>query len=89
MKYNKNQFEYFAKEFLEFLTNSAIKARDSAALSGEWGDGGASRVLEQISIYKAGQYNQLPPEWEGHLKEFNKENDPDYLVYLELKKKFD
>lgn len=60
-----------------------------AAQNGEWGDGGAHVLKEQVKFYIHGRKNELPPEWEGYSKQINREEDPDYKLYLILKEKFE
>jgi hypothetical protein len=60
-----------------------------AAMEGAMNDGGRSRTLDSIKFYRCGLDNQIPVEWEGFIKEINREEDPEYKYYLKLKEKFE
>lgn len=59
--------------------------RQTAGLNGEWHDGGASKLEEQVKFYNYGRNGIIPPEWIKYTKEL----DPEYKEYVRLKKKFE
>ena len=72
------------KKITTALKKQAHDARETAGFNGEWGDGGASELLEQLEFYNAGYQRIVPKEWEEIIQTF----DPDYQEYLRLKNKF-
>lgn len=67
----------------------ARRLRDIAAYSGAMNDGGASIILTQLKFYKYGRDYVIPPEWNDLVKQYERENDPEYQDYLRLKEKFE
>lgn len=80
------------KELIEHIRRSIVeKAKNREAMatfSGAGHDGGAKRMLSEFDIWMAGINNTIPPIYEAYVEQFNKMQDPDYEMYLELKKKF-
>ena len=66
----------------------AEKRRRNAGLGGEWGDGGARALLEEVKFFNYGRNYEadkaIPPEW----KFYEMEVDPEYEEFQRLKKKF-
>jgi len=74
------------------ITAMYAKAEDmkkSAGLSGEWHDGGASDLVEQIESFKCGMTGQVPNNWLKVANQLQTEADPDWKRYQELKDKFE
>ena len=72
-------------KLIKIVLDDAEDKRTSAAFSGEFGDGGASRLEDQVRFYRLGQSGTTPPEWEekyGHLL------DDEWKEYQRLKEKF-
>jgi len=74
---------------LGIIRIDAEKKRDNAAQGGEYGDGGASALEDQILIYKCGLSGKFPSKWEKYRKEYENSIDPEYQEYLKLKEKFE
>lgn len=83
----------FEKDLVAFIIGSVSKASDAkermAAMSGAAGDGGASRMRDKLKYWTAGLRNEVPDEYQGIVRQFEKELDPEYAQYLKLKKKFE
>jgi hypothetical protein len=71
-----------------YLTEAQTK-RDSAGYAGEWGDGGASRMEEQVADYKSGRMNEIPTWLVRCYSKVKAQRDPDFDEYQRLKKKFE
>jgi len=67
------------------VLQDAHQKKEGAAYNGSHGDGGASRLEEQVKFYRYGQKNIMPSEW----GKYEKEIDPEYNEYMRLKKKFE
>jgi hypothetical protein len=78
---NKNNNVY---SVMELVLKEAKNREMSAAYGGERGDGGARILRAQVEIFRAGLDGRIPDEW----KSYEKQLDPEYKRYLELKKKF-
>ena len=76
-------------EIMDLILVNAEQMRTDAAMGGEMGDGGASRLEEQVKFYKQGWEGHFPNEWETYRRQYNRENDPEYETYLRLKDKFE
>lgn len=88
------------KELLRFnvelvrkaLVKYRIAADDverNAAYGGAMHDGGASRMRAEAIAYEDGLERTIPSFLEPFIKEVNRQEDPDYAKFLELKKKFE
>ena len=75
-------------EIMELILKEAEQKRENAGYNGDYGDGGASQLEDQVKFFKLGWGQQFPPEWEKYKIQFNRENDPEYQKYLLLKDKF-
>lgn len=62
----------------------------SAAFDGGWGDGGRQDMLDRVEAYEAG-LNQTLPDFlkDLYMEHYRKEMDPDYITYLQLRKKYE
>lgn len=76
-------------KIMDKVLENAEKVRMDAAYGGHHHDGGASDMETQVLFYKYGETGVVPPEWETYVKQVNREEDPDYEVYLKLKDKFE
>jgi hypothetical protein len=76
------------EKFLAFLLAQARIKRDNAAYGGAMNDGGASQIENEVEVYRAALERKTPPCWEGFLREFNRQHDPEYETYLRLQQKF-
>lgn len=65
------------------IRHTAERRRKNAGMDGSWGDGGASRLLEQVHFYEMGRKGMIPPEW----REFTQEVQDDRRVFEALKRK--
>jgi len=74
---------------LYIYTNEAQIRYVNATYSGKSHDGGKNELLKQIECFQAGLNRKTPECWNAFTKQYNKENDPEYKKYLELKKKFE
>jgi hypothetical protein len=61
----------------------------SAAYNGSMSDGGASTMRCMAIAYEAGLRREVPYFLEPFIKKVNRETDPEYAKFLELKKKFE
>jgi hypothetical protein len=75
-------------KIFDVILREAHDARESAGYSGSYGDGGASRLEEQVKFYKYGMIKALPPEWDKYHDQARNEADPEYKEYLRLQNKF-
>lgn len=75
--------------FIGYLRNEIEKARESAAFGGSMGYDGASRLEALTNSWEAGLKRLVPDELQGHLAEFERENDPEWKEYNRLKEKFE
>lgn len=76
------------RDLLEYILLEAQSRRISAAYGGAMHDNGASDLESQVEVYVAGLKRVSPSCWEPLVQAFNRDHDPDYAKYLELKKKF-
>ena len=79
----------YTKFIIEFILKKAHQLKEDAGYVGRMDDGGAGRLEDQVKFYQYGVTGEFPSEWIYYRKEFEKENDPQYKTYLELKKKFE
>lgn len=79
----------FDNRFATFVRETAAKLRSDAAHSGAMTDYGAGFLEQKLECWLAGLNRQLPKALEAEFKEFSKSIDPDYEVYLKLKKRFE
>ena len=73
--------------FAAIITDAKIR-RDTIAYSGGWGDGGSQLLLDQVKFFKYGRDKVFPPEWQTYLDQVTREQDPEYVEYQRLQKKF-
>jgi len=78
-----------AESFLNFLLHKARRLRDDAGHSGAHDDGGAGALEREIAAYRAGMAKDVPSFWNTDLEQFLREKDPDYVKYLELRRRFE
>lgn len=74
------------------LNANAIERKNDAALAGSWDDGGASKMLTEFDFWLDGVNFALTgntTKYKNIINQHNRENDPEYQQYLELKKKFE
>lgn len=74
---------------LEKYRNSADSAEQSAAYNGSMHDGGAGLMRAQAIAYEDGLDGKIPSFLMPFIKQINREEDPDYRKYLELKGRFE
>lgn len=81
------------KDLVAFIVDVVSNESDDkeliAAMSGAAGDGGASRMRDKLRYWTAGLRNEVPDEYQEIVRQFEKEQDPEYAQYLKLKKKFE
>lgn len=77
-------------EALDAYVKAAYRRKENAAYGGEHHDGGYQHSVDLVKAYIAGVDGSLPPFIdEKYFIEAKKvKEDPDYIKYLELKKKF-
>lgn len=51
-------------QLIDFVLKAAKEKREAAGFNGEWTDGGASALEEQVKFYKLGMQDVQPKEWE-------------------------
>lgn len=83
-----DQAERSLSLFLDFLVKQANTKRISAAFDGSRDDGGCAALLSEVAAYRAGAEGKIPAIWESHRRAFNRQFDPEYQQYLELKNRF-
>ena len=84
--------EEMLKKLKASVSESADKARMNAGYSGSWGDGGAHDMEKKLEAFLDGYEFALTGKTKVYAKffeELDKEQDPEYQKYLELKGKFD
>lgn len=86
---DEEQFEEIIPEIFSFILKIADDKELSAGLSGSYSDGGARLLRDEVEFYKMGRDGIVPPQWKIHISNFQREKDPDYTKYLELKRKFE
>ncbi len=63
------------EKLIQKIREVAKERRENAGYNGEWGDGGASRLEEQVRFFCAGGgKGAIPSEW----KQYEKLIDPEY-----------
>ncbi len=75
----------YQNEFLKELLHKAEVKRENAGYAGSMGDGGASRIEDEVAVYKAGLAGDVPETWAQEYKEFSNKQDPRYGEYIKLK----
>lgn len=75
-------------EFINFLREKAKQLGEDAAYGGRMDDGGQRALEAQVDIYEDAKAGNVPAQWYNYLREYNRLTDPEYLQYLDLKKKF-
>lgn len=71
------------------LREEADDVERNAAYGGAMHDGGASRMRAEVIAYEAGLKRTIPPFLEPFVKQIEREEDPEYSKFLELKRKFE
>lgn len=87
-----NELKFDERTVAKALTKfrkSADDVEKGAAYDGAMHDGGASRMRSEAIAYEAGLKRIVPPFLEPFVKEVNREEDPEYVKFLELKKRFE
>jgi hypothetical protein len=83
----------YSKQRLIEIANIALTTakcrRENAGQNGAWGDGGAGELEKQVTVFLAGLDGKLPEHWLHFAKLLGTENDPEYILYQRLKKKFE
>lgn len=75
-------------QVMGLVLKEAATRRDNAAYSGEWNDGGASALEDQVKFYRYGIEGRIPPEWKKYADQATREDDPEWAEYQRLRKKF-
>lgn len=77
------------------LADATIREK-RAGHNGEMGDNGAEELRKMVTAYRAGWTGQVPQGWKSYydeavakLKLKDKQQDPEYQKYLELKQRFE
>jgi hypothetical protein len=89
---NEDQFDAELNNILIALMRYRKVADDvekSAALGGSMDDGGATKMRDLAIAYQAGLNRTVPDFLTPFIKEINRETDPEYRKYLELKNRFE
>lgn len=80
------------KHIQDTVTSTAREASEDAAMGGHMSDGGASRMMENLRFFLDGVTGQVPHQYKGIVKSFNKKKleseDPEYKEFLRLSTKF-
>lgn len=74
------------------VKTSAESARYNAGMGGEWGDRGAGQMEERLQYWLDGIAYATTGKTEKYdhiISQYEKEKDPEYQTYLELKEKFE
>jgi hypothetical protein len=71
-------------QLIALILQDAEKRRKDAGFAGEWGDGGANELEQQVRFYQYGQKNEIPPAWSVYAQKL----DPEWNEYIRLKEKF-
>lgn len=74
-------------DVIALVLKEAENCRTIVDYSGRWDDGGASLLKTQVEYFNYGRSGQLPPAWAKFAQQASNEADPEYVKYLELKKK--
>lgn len=77
------------EDFLNFLSKKADELKLNAGYAGSSHDGGARELRNNIEVFKAGLSGNIPNSWKKDYMEFKDRKDPEYLIYLSLKDKFE
>jgi hypothetical protein len=78
--------------FREFVVEHFAKKAHDEQMGGGRGDAGQDRAMQLVQAHALGAQGRLldvVPAFTDLFKEYQKQRDPDYATYLELKKKFD
>jgi len=63
--------------------------RYAAGMNGQWDDGGASYIEDQIAAFKAGLAGEVPKEWLEEAQKIKNAADPEWAEFERLKTKFE
>ena len=78
----------YAKQIEQAVRDEAAQLRQDAGYAGEWGDRGATELLDQLEAWLAGLRGEVPKVFKAVADTIHKKNDPDWQTYLRLKNKF-
>jgi mannose/cellobiose epimerase-like protein (N-acyl-D-glucosamine 2-epimerase family) len=80
-----------ARDTAAEMRRKAEVVRRTAGANGCFGDGGAAATLREVEAFEAGMSNRWPnDEWCRTAAAIaQRESDPEYAKYLELKKRFE
>jgi hypothetical protein len=74
---------------IAYILHYAQMLRADAGYGGSMSDGGASRMEDEVDVFISGVIEcRLPESWEKYNTMLQQNNDPEYVEYLRLKKKF-
>ena len=79
----------FIDAVISLVLADAADCRMAAGMNGSMHDGGAKELETQVKFFTYGQNNQIPKEWSKYVDQAKKNADPDYAIFLKLKKKFE
>jgi hypothetical protein len=82
--YNRDQID----SFLKFIANKAEEIQNSDRYGGYHGPSEGDRLIRDIRAYEAGTWGKIPEQWDKLVKEWARENDPEYAEFKRLKEKF-
>ena len=79
----------------EVIRDEAAERASDAGHSGAHHDGGSRALLRELDAFLSGYKHTLPPSWNAYYAQAHRRNeiaelanDPDYITYQGLKKKF-
>lgn len=77
---------------ISLILREAQDRRDDAGFSGSHSDGGASRLENEVAMWRMGRDGVFPPEWEKYVEKAEKlfrieaaRKDPGYKDYERIK----
>lgn len=79
----------FYDTVMNLVLADAASCRSRAGGNGEWSDGGAKELEDQVRFFRSGQASELPYEWKKYVDQAHKLSDPEYSEYQRLKAKFE
>lgn len=75
-------------DFAIYCLHVAEQNRYNAGYGGAHNDGGATQLEHQIEAWIAGFEDRVPDAFVKLSQAYHRDTDPEYVKYLELKKKF-
>ncbi len=84
MKISEIDVQALIKKMLAIAKNR----RYAAGMNGQWDDGGASDIEDQIAAFKAGLAGEVPKEWLEEAQKIKNEADPEWAEHQRLQAKF-